>query len=347
MSRTQSDISVVIPTQNRAASLQITLECLASANRDGLDVDVVVVDNAGRDSTKTIVKSFADRIPIRYLYEPQTGTFGKSHALNRALDEGILGEIIAILDDDMSPHADWFQGVAAICRRWPEKDIFTGYTYIVWPTEDVPLWANNPKLQRWLFSTGHVPESDAAMNGWFLGGHFWFRSRVLATGRRFKDIWVTEPDFQLDLVTDGFSGVSGRDAMTGHRIQPSLLQKDVVMSRARRTGQCVAWLRLDPYRKHMKQARLLHAHPVLGRSFCILNHLRWKVLYAISYMFPADRGGFERRLIATERMTSYAELFRAANQLPAYSLSRKVRQQVVLPDSQPAVVISTHAGATK
>ena len=324
------DISVIIPTQNRAASLQVTLECLASADRAGLRVEVIVVNNAGHDNTEEIARSFSDRIPLRYLYEPMLGNFGKSHALNRALDAGNLGEVIVVLDDDMSPHPDWFQGVAAICRRWPKKDLFTGYTYVVWPVEEVPLWAKKPKLQSWLFSAGHVPISDAELKQgrWYLGGHFWFRSRGLKTGARFKDIWVTEPDFQLDLVESGFSGVSARDAMSGHRIQSELLQKDVVMRRAKKTGQCAAWLRLWPYRRHVKQARLLHTHPALGRIFCLLNYLRWCSLLLISYLLPSNGSGFALRLIALERMATYLELFRAANQIEAYSLSSRVRKAV-------------------
>jgi glycosyltransferase involved in cell wall biosynthesis len=328
MNSPQPDISVIIPTRNRAASLQVTLECLAGANRDGLNVEVIVVNNAGSDETEEVTKSFEKKIPIRYLYEP---TLGKSHALNRALDDGNLGEIIAVLDDDMSPDANWFQGVAAICKRWPEKDLFAGFTPVIWPSADVPEWATRPNLQSWLFSAGYIPEKDAHLQEgrWFLGGHFWFRSRVLDNGRRFKDIWITEPDFQLDLVQSGASGVSARDAKAGHRIQPYLLEKEVVLERARKTGKSAAWLRLQPYRKHMKQARMLHEYPLLGRIFCLLNHVRWTGFYCISYLFPADGTGFERRLIAIERMATYLELFRAANQLEAYSLSRRVRTAVV------------------
>src|SRR5207248_3523805 len=81
-----TDISVIICTRNRAASLEITLECLASANRQGISAEVIVVDNAGEDHTRGVVESFTRRIPVRYLYEPALGVFGKSHALNRALD---------------------------------------------------------------------------------------------------------------------------------------------------------------------------------------------------------------------------------------------------------------------
>jgi len=339
MSELRPDISVIIPTRNRAASLGITLECLASANRDGIRAEVIVVNNAGSDNTEKVVTSFGKRIPIRYLYEPTLGVFGKSHALNRALDAPGLGEIIAVLDDDMSPNPDWFQGVMSICRRWPNKDLFTGHTYIVWPSGDVPEWAKRPKLRSWLFSAVNIDETDSELEEgrWFLGGHFWFRSRVLGTGKRFKDVWVTEPDFQLDLVEQGFSGVSSHDAVAGHRIQQPLLQKDVVLRRAEQTGASTARLRLQPYRRTVKQARLFHDHPWLGRVFCIANHLRWRGLYLISYLFSSDGSGFERRLIAAERMATYIELFRAANQLEAYSLSKRVRERVAQLNSTQAV----------
>jgi glycosyltransferase involved in cell wall biosynthesis len=335
MKASRPDISVIVPTRNRAASLRLTLECLASADRSGLRTEIIVVNNAGTDDTAEVVRSFDSRIPIRYFYEPMLGTFGKSHALNCALEAGSLGEIIAVLDDDMSPHPDWFQGVAAICRRWPEKDLFTGYTYIVWPVEPVPGWAKKPRLQSWLFSAGQVAAADAELKPgrWYLGGHFWFRARALELQSsfqpRFKDIWVTEPDFQLDLIESGCSGVSARDAMAGHRIQPELLQKDLVTKRARKTGQATAWLRLQPYRKSMKQARLLHDHPFLGRIFCLVNHLRWCSLYGMSFLLSSEGSGFALRLVALERMSTYLELFRAANRLEAYSLSRRVRQSVV------------------
>src|SRR6202043_3935219 len=116
-----------------------TLECLASANRDGIRAEVIVVDNAGGDNTKEVANSFSHRIAVRYLYEPETAGYGKVHALNRALSAGGLGEIVAVLDDDMSPHLDWFQGVKAISERWPDKDLFAGNTYIIWPTDEVPV----------------------------------------------------------------------------------------------------------------------------------------------------------------------------------------------------------------
>lgn len=319
------DISVIICTQNRAGSLKLTLEHLAAADRNGIQAEVIVVDNAGRDNTKEVVDSFRQLIPVRYLYEPTVGVCGKSHALNRALDAGGLGDIIAVMDDDISPHSGWFRGVMAICRRWPDKDLFSGDTYIIWPYDDVPDWAKNARIHGWIFSGSRLGQSDLTLQDgrWFLGGHFWFRSRVLEGGRRFNDIWLTDAEFQLDLVEQGFCGVGGQDAAAGHRVQPELLRRDIALNRAKKTGACYAWLRLRPYRTRVKQARLLRAHPWLGRVFCLLNHLRWRLLHLFSFLYPTDAGRFAHRLIAAERMTTYLELLRAANQLEDYSVWKR------------------------
>jgi len=309
------NISVVICTRNRADSLKITLEGLASANREGMHAEIIVVDNASSDATREIAESFNPRIRVRYLYELRTKEFGKCHSLNRALDSGGLGEIIAVLDDDMSVDVNWFRGVMALCNRWPEKDLFTGNTYTIWPFENVPGWAKKPALQSWIFSSYNVGSENVPLHeGWYSGNHFWFRSRVLASGKRFRDIWITEGDFQLDLIELGFEGVSGPDAIAGHRVQPALLQREVVLDRARMTGTCMARLRVQPGRKKVKQARLFAEHPLAARVFCALNQLRWQFLYLTSYLYPSNASRFEHKLIALERVSAYREFLRAGNQ---------------------------------
>jgi glycosyltransferase involved in cell wall biosynthesis len=308
------DVSIIIGTRNRAESLRLTLESLATASREGLRTEVIVVDNAGTDNTAQVVEPFAAWMPLRYLYEPVVGTFGKSHALNRAIDDGGLGEIVAVLDDDISVDPEWFHGVMAICKRWPDKDVFSGETYVIWPAKDVPAWAERGAVQGSIFSAAEASGLDNPFpdGGWFLGGHFWFRSRVLKDGRRFKDVWLTEPDFQLDLIESGLSAAAGPDAVVGHRVQALLLRTDIALSRARRAGE-KAWVRLRPYRNVVRQARLFHSHPFQARIFCLLNHLRWRFLYCASYLYPSSGSRrFERRLIALERMSIAFEYLRAA-----------------------------------
>jgi glycosyltransferase involved in cell wall biosynthesis len=316
------DISVVICTRNRAASLHETLTCLAAADRTGLEVEIVIVNNGGTDATPEVARVFGDRLHLRSLFEPQEGVFGKSHALNRALNEGRLGKIVAILDDDMSPHREWFQGVAALCRRWPDKDLFTGRSYVVWPAATPPAFAQSGSLRTWMYSVIDEGDEDKAIgNGrWFSGNHFWFRSRCLETGIRFDDIWLTEPKFMLDLAELGYGAISGPDAVAGHRIQECLLMESVIRERANKVGRSNADVRLRPYRHSVKHARFMSRHPLLGRLFCcarlVQSGFDW--LRAKLHLSPAER--FVAAVIAVERLAYNQELLRTAARVPEYRI---------------------------
>ena len=314
------DISVVICTRNRAASLHDTLTCLANADRTGLKIEIIVVNNGGVDDTPEVIHTFSDILPIRLLFEPRQGMYGKSHALNRALEEDGLGKIIAVLDDDMSPHRDWFRGVAALCRRWPDKDIFTGKSYVIWPADPPPALVHSGPLHIWMFSTIDEGDEDRPMgNGrWFSGNHFWFRSRSLASGVRFDDVWLTEPKFMLDLVELGYGAVSGPDAVAGHRIQDRLLSESVIRERATKVGRSNAEVRLRPYRHSVKHAHFLNRHPVLGRLFCCVKLLQSAFSWMRAKLDPFTNDRFVATMIALERFTYHLHLLRTAGQMREY-----------------------------
>ena len=65
------DVSVIVPTYNRAASLRDTLEALEGQQLpSALDWEVVVVDNNSRDETASVVREFAARgsMPVKYVF---------------------------------------------------------------------------------------------------------------------------------------------------------------------------------------------------------------------------------------------------------------------------------------
>ena len=318
-------ISIVIPTHNRADSLRITLNCLENMDWHGVRAEIVVVDNGSTDTTPIVVEEYGERLPVRYLYEPTAGVWGKSHALNRALDEGRLGDIIVVLDDDMSPHTDWLQGVAAISDRWPDKDIFTGNNYVIWPTQSVPDWVLEPAIQVGIFSLISFGEKDEMLKRgtWFAGGHFWFRSRVLFDGKRFEDVWRTEPAFMLRLTEEGYEGVYGADAVAGHRIQPDLLNEQTAWKRAVKEGRTLAEVRLIPYRECVKAARKFRRHPLIARLFCIVMALKWGgvILLAKCHKSPTRRFGAGLRGI--REFVYYRELLRLAGRLSEYRIGRR------------------------
>jgi GT2 family glycosyltransferase len=108
-------VSIVISTRNRAASLRDTLASLRGlVVPDGLQVELLVVDNGSDDETAAVVSGpSAPQFPTRRLYEPVPN---KSNALNRALRTA-AGSILLFTDDDVRVPSDWIAGMTAPIRR--------------------------------------------------------------------------------------------------------------------------------------------------------------------------------------------------------------------------------------
>lgn len=304
------DLTIIVCTRDRAESLRQTLRCLAQTDRAGMEIAVSIVDNGSGDHTRQVADEAAHALPVRYLHEPPGGIYGKSRALNRALGAGGLGELVAVLDDDISVESGWCRGVLALPRRRPDADFFTGCTTVIWPDGPLPPWARDPRIQGWLFSScGCRSDRELAEGRWFPGGHFWFRARVLEDGRRFEDTWLTEPTYMLQLAVDGFRGVQGPDASAGHRIQPDLLDPVRALRRAQQTGRSFAAVRLNP-RFKLRHSRLARQHPVLARLYVGAQWLRWRALAKIRARGAADSVAFGRRLAAVEREANFREAWR-------------------------------------
>jgi glycosyltransferase involved in cell wall biosynthesis len=88
------DVSVIIPTHNRASSLATAIA--SALGQYAQDVEIVVVDDASTDNTADVVAQYADS-RIKYVRQPVT------RGVAAARNEGIRrssGRFIAFLDDD-------------------------------------------------------------------------------------------------------------------------------------------------------------------------------------------------------------------------------------------------------
>lgn len=282
------DITVLFPTLDRAGGVARTLEDMARCDRAGLDVGVIVVDNGSRDGTREVVESFADRIPVQLLDEPEPG---KNRALNRGLDEGELGEIVLFTDDDVTPAADWFQVVAASAARWPDTDVFGGSIEVVWPTDDVPGWARDPYVQEFGFAV-HAPRADEGPYAAPLlpfGPNFWVRRRALEGGPRFAEqigphptnrILGDETMFLRELRDAGHSPVFVPGSRVGHRIQASLLDPASICRRAITLGRGV------PYSRGLPRRELLARSPHLWRLVRRASLARFSLQLLLTRLVP-------------------------------------------------------------
>lgn len=109
-------ISVVVCTYNRAEMLHSSLESLICQETDGqFSYEIVVVDNASTDTTKSVVQQFAQLSPvhIRYILEEDKGV---AQARNRGVNKS-QGAWIAFFDDDQLAEADWLKNLFDIALQ--------------------------------------------------------------------------------------------------------------------------------------------------------------------------------------------------------------------------------------
>lgn len=205
--------------------------------------EVVVIDNACEPALTAAALETPGLRALRILREMQRG---KPYALNRALDEGGLGEIVAVIDDDMSPAADWIQCVLSATRRLPQFDIFSGKSYVVWPAGVAkPSWAGEPLSRGMLFSTYDTGSSGDVEFGkgaarFASGNCYWFRRLVLDRGARYPRVWTYDAQFMLNLIRLGHRGVFVPEVVIGHRIQKELVSPRFFQERARLFGRELA-----------------------------------------------------------------------------------------------------------
>jgi len=239
------DISVIIPTYNRASDLYRTLEGMANCQRGNLRVEFVVVDNGSTDQTKQVVDSYSSRLATRYLFEARSG---KSRALNTALETVELGDIVVFTDDDVDPSREWLVSIFSTCERWPQHSVFGGGIDISFPDEKVPKWALDPAISAGAFGYHNYCSHECIYENRLTpyGANFWLRKEVLGNGRRFSEAIGPYPNgmilgedilFLARLLDDGFEIVYSPSAVVIHRVRPEMLNLHKIYRRAYQAGR--------------------------------------------------------------------------------------------------------------
>lgn len=137
MNRTALDATVVIPTYNRAALLERTLESLRALRvAPGRRWEAIVADNNSTDGTAAVVaRMSADfPVPLRYLRETRQG---RSSALNAGI-AAAEGAVIAMTDDDVQVDPGWLEAACGALLDPPDPSL----AYVGGPV--APLWEAPP-----------------------------------------------------------------------------------------------------------------------------------------------------------------------------------------------------------
>lgn len=168
-------ISLIIATRNRAEILRRTLEDFCALRDPGVPWELLIVDNGSSDHTRSVVESFGERLPIRYLYE---GKPGKVNALNLGIPQAQY-DLILMTDDDITPCEEWLCAYAEAATLHPECSFFGGDIYGDASGAVLPRWARQPdgKPLDWL--VWNVTINPTSSDSWgFVGGNVAYR-RVL------------------------------------------------------------------------------------------------------------------------------------------------------------------------
>ena len=119
-------LSVILPTFNRADSLQRALAALLRQSADPWSYEVIVVDNNSTDGTASVVASNNDP-RLRLVSETRQGL---SYARNAGLDAA-RAPLVAFTDDDVEVAPDWVETIVEALRR-PEVDGVGGRVLPAW-----------------------------------------------------------------------------------------------------------------------------------------------------------------------------------------------------------------------
>lgn len=126
-------VSVVIPTYNRAALLQRTLEALAKQEPDSPRYDVHVADDGSEEDIRSVVESVAG-LDAHY-HRRERDRFGAGQARNLAA-RAATGDVVVFLDSDCLVEPDFVLGHAAWHVPGGKTVVIGGRTRAVMGSED-------------------------------------------------------------------------------------------------------------------------------------------------------------------------------------------------------------------
>lgn len=107
-------LSVIIPTHNRAGILEICLHKITQ--QQGVDFEVIVVDDGSIDHTSKIVQSFPDVIYIKQ--KPSHQGVARNRGVKKA-----TGDIILFIGDDILAEPGFLMQHANVHTLHPEEDV--------------------------------------------------------------------------------------------------------------------------------------------------------------------------------------------------------------------------------
>jgi glycosyltransferase involved in cell wall biosynthesis len=234
------DFTVIICTYNRSGNLPSCLAALARQEGvDGIDWEVLVVDNNSSDDTAQVVANLGRDLPIkiRYAREAQQGL---NYARNRGVSSS-AGTHFTFVDDDIHVSPRW---LAALQRAFGETDADAiGGRIHLDPSIELPRWVIPGSETAGFLGFQDFGEQPFRMDGrsrYPFGGNMSFHRRVVdriglfdpklgrkGEGRKRGELFKgAETDYFRRLAARGNARIFYEpDAVVFHRVQPYQLKQ--------------------------------------------------------------------------------------------------------------------------
>ena len=229
--------SVVIPTYERPALLERTLEALGVQTLASDQFEIIVCDDAGSDATREVVDRWRGAHDIAIAYVAGATPARGPAAMRNAGWRIARGEVIAFTDDDTIPDPDWLrQGLVALDAD--ASDAASGRISVPLPDDPTDYERDVARLERAGFVTANC----------------FCRRRALEYVRgfdsRFRVAWREDSDLYFKLLENGFEVVYAINAVVVHPVRPA------------------PWgVSLRAEAKHVFDALLYKKHPELYDAF--------------------------------------------------------------------------------
>lgn len=229
-------ISVICCTYNRDRVFEETIRSFLDCGTDGIDHELLLIDNNSTDKTREIGEGVGARYPgIRYMNEPSQG---HPLAKNRGIRES-RGEILAFVDDDVFFSSGWLKALASAFERHPEIACIGGKVVPHFEAERPP-WIEDEML--WIYGVTRYGdlEKEIRFPDIPIGCNMAFRRTVFEKVGDFNNSLGRKPgillsgdedQFLLRAERAGLKTLYAPEVQVSHRVPPSRLTRDWVLSR--------------------------------------------------------------------------------------------------------------------
>lgn len=158
-------ISAILCSYNRAALLRRALQALCTQSLAAKQFEVLLIDDGSTDGTAAVATEFQQRLPLRYIHQPNAGlAAAKNHGIEQA-----AAPIVLFVDDDDIMDPDCLRQHLQSHAEHPQPQFAVlGYTDLL------PEVARSPLMRYVTDSAGLLFRYSSLQHGDILDyRHFW------------------------------------------------------------------------------------------------------------------------------------------------------------------------------